>query len=221
MSVGFAHVRAIPSIVCGLALQFVACSGRVDRSCEDPAPDPLPVAACVDSDEDGYLVGPDGEACPESEARLEPSDCDDQNPDIHPGNVEWLGDDEDWDCDGLDAPELCLRSGLDWVGELPQSCDEGNLVIQYRQTCDVCRGTDTQVLLRVVSVVAPSYPSNELHVVADRKTLFRVALPEFEGTSPELVVPAVWSVEAYLDFDGCDDPNGFVSAPTLSSSCTL
>jgi hypothetical protein len=92
----------------------------------------------VDHDNDGYLAGSDGGPCGEVEQRFEASDCDDSNARIHPRNVEWLGDGKDWDCDGLDAPALCLDSGLEWVGDVPAACDEGNVIIQTRQTCNVC-----------------------------------------------------------------------------------
>ena len=159
--------------------------------------------------------------CLAAEERFEPSDCNDEDPKVHPQNVEWMGDGEDWDCDGLDAPELCLDDGLDWLDELPESCDEGSLVIQRRQTCDVCSGTETYVLLRVVSAVEPSYRMNELLVVTDWQRVYRLQLSDFDGTTPMLAVPARFGVDARLRFGGCDDPDGFVSQPTRHSSCTL
>lgn len=55
-------------------------------------------ACCIDRDRDGY--GDDGEVfadCPSNDA----GDCDDNDMDVHPGQVELCDDQRDNDCDGL------------------------------------------------------------------------------------------------------------------------
>jgi hypothetical protein len=206
-------------VVCAFVAVLAGCAGRVDCDCDGPPPGEAP--KCVDHDNDGYLVGSDGGPCEEVDQRLESSDCDDSNGRIHPHNVEWLGDGEDWDCDGLDEPELCLDNGLEWVGDVPAACDAGNIIIQTRQTCNVCSGTDTFVLVRLTELVRPWFRANVLFVVTDAESVYRVDVSDFDGTSPVLAIPARFSVEAYLLLDGCQDTHGLVSQPTNSSSCTL
>ena len=204
-----------------LGAVLAACAGRVefDRDSDAAASDAGP--ACVDFDGDGFLAARDGGPCPEAEQRFEPSDCDDEKSRIHPRNVEWVGDGEDWDCDGFDGPELCLDDATDWVEDLPDSCGSGNLVIQTLQTCDVCRGEWTYVLLRAAEVTQPWFSQAVLYVVADSERSYRIVVPDFDRVSPVLAVPARWSVAGYLGADGCDDADGFVSRSTNSPSCTL
>jgi hypothetical protein len=203
-----------------LGALVAACAGRVEFDCDGDAAASDAGAPCVDFDGDGFLAGRDGGPCPDSEQRFEPSDCDDGKSGIHPRNVEWLDDGEDWDCDGLDGPELCLGDALDWVEDPPDSCASGNLVIQTLQTCNVCSGMSTYLLVRVAEVAAPWFRQAVLYVVADSEQVYRVDVPDFDRVSPVLAVPARWSVVAYLGADGCDDADRFVSRSTDHSSCT-
>jgi hypothetical protein len=204
-----------------LALLSVGCSGQAgfQRECDVVSPDAG--STCVDLDGDGFLAGTDGGTCPEAEQRFEPSDCADGTINIHPRNIERLDDGEDWDCDGLDDPELCLDDALDWVEAIPESCGSGSLVIQTRQTCDVCSGNSTYLLVRVVAVREPWFRQTALTLVTDVDQVDRIEVPAFDRVSPVLAVPARWSVASYLAGDGCDDPDGFVSRVTKNSSCTL
>jgi hypothetical protein len=211
------------SLVFGvLALLLSGCSGRVDfaSDCDLASADAGPTT-CVDLDGDGFFAGRDGGTCREADPRFEASDCDDTRVDIHPRNVEWLGDGEDWDCDGLDEPELCLDDALDWVEAVPDSCTSGNLVIQTRQTCEVCSGNMTCLLVRVAAITEPWFRQTILNLVTDTRRAYRIEVPDFDHVSPVLVVPAAWSVVGYLLADGCDDADGFVSRSTNYSSCTL
>lgn len=70
--------------ICGDAVDQ-DCSGA-DAECENPLPDP----DTVDDDGDGFT---------ESQG-----DCDDNDPTIHPGAIEMLGDAIDQDCNGTDQP---------------------------------------------------------------------------------------------------------------------
>ncbi len=71
----------------------------VDPCCEDPACAGDPVCEepeCIDNDGDGY-GNPEHAACPNPGL-----DCDDSDPDIHPGATETPGDGMDSNCNGQD-----------------------------------------------------------------------------------------------------------------------
>jgi Putative metal-binding motif len=71
---------------------------------------------CVDDDEDGYFTGCD---------KTYPKDCNDLDPDIHPGAHEYRNDSIDSDCDGSDSPIILCG----WAF----TC--GSNGIMYNSTC--------------------------------------------------------------------------------------
>lgn len=85
------------------------------------------VVPCVDADQDGYFVaGPD---CPT------PYDCDDNDPNVHPGATEICGNSIDEDCQGGDlacSPPTCVDDDGDGyvvAGEgcqAPFDCDDSD-----------------------------------------------------------------------------------------------
>lgn len=71
-----------------MSLTLMACYGVGYVPCEDT----------VDADQDGYYTS-EQQNCDIDSGR----DCDDANPDIHPGAEDPLGDDIDQNCDGQDG----------------------------------------------------------------------------------------------------------------------
>jgi hypothetical protein len=83
----------------------VASDGTIDLTC---------IITPVDNDEDGYTV---------------PADCDDANPDVHPGTIDIPDNDTDDDCDGLiDNPTVMDMDGDGYTTPL-DDCDDGNAAI--------------------------------------------------------------------------------------------
>jgi hypothetical protein len=218
----------------------VACSGRVERNCQETAPaEPAagcpdcdgedasptePAASCEDDDQDGFYAFPLPEAgCAATGGDLELPDCDDYDALVHPYAVERLGDGEDWNCDGLDGVEdLCIDESQGWVGSVPAECPNQNLVIQTRQTCNVCSGTDTYVLVRLVDAYSTYYEqTSRLVLVMDSDTVVELEVPEVDDVSATYAVPARWFVDAYLRVNACFENQGFVSQRTNHDSCTL
>lgn len=77
------RARVSPVVAALLGLSFTGC---IVPAAKYGVPD----TGYVDDDQDGYTVR-DG-------------DCDDDDPEIHPGAVEIAGDGVDQDCDGADDP---------------------------------------------------------------------------------------------------------------------
>ncbi len=73
------------------------CSDGVDQDCDGKD---LPCASCMDDDGDGYLSVDCGG-----------QDCDDHNPNIHPGAIESCDDGVDQNCDGEDRSCKDLDTG--------------------------------------------------------------------------------------------------------------
>jgi len=80
------------------------CSGRQPYR-YDYTSDQINMMA--DSDSDGYTIAE--------------GDCDDLDPDLNPGSIEYCGDGIDQDCDGSDLP-CTIKEGFDgsWSGETSQ-----------------------------------------------------------------------------------------------------
>lgn len=76
------------------------CDGEIDEDAFDALPQ-----TWRDLDGDGYGSLPVGPGCPTRRfnAAAEPGDCDDAEPEVHPGAVDACGDGIDSDCDGLDS----------------------------------------------------------------------------------------------------------------------
>ncbi|RKH59994.1 hypothetical protein D7X96_34440 [Corallococcus interemptor] len=105
------------------------CSGKVveTRSSKEPVVVPAKAFArsdlllsAEDSDGDGYLAGATWD---------EPADCDDSNPDMHPGAAETCGSTQDLNCN--------QRTGCQEAGCFGNPCDDGNACT----TGDRCQGS--------------------------------------------------------------------------------
>jgi len=120
-----------------------ACGDGIDQDCNGGD-------ATTDGDADGYydaLTCLNGDDCDDTDAALNPGidvdadgshsceDCDDNNADNFPGNLEVCGDSIDQNCDGVDAITdsdgdgydniLCLFTG----GATGDDCDDNNALI--------------------------------------------------------------------------------------------
>ena len=85
---------------------FDRTGGICDASFDTPVPPPV----CVDNDLDGYSADPDSAqrvSCTHPE-----QDCDDANPNRHPGALEPCGGSLDLNCDGV-QPTACVVSCVD------------------------------------------------------------------------------------------------------------
>ncbi|MCB2218993.1 MAG: hypothetical protein KQI35_01270 [Bacteroidetes bacterium] len=100
------------------------CNGLTDCFPGFEDPDCGCGMGCWDNDGDGY---PD-EACGGT-------DCDDNNPDVHPDALEIPDDGIDQDCNGMDAIACVLDSDMDGYGT-----DQGTMVIAGDGSCDVAQG---------------------------------------------------------------------------------
>jgi len=102
-------------------------------ACSEPATAPEAGADCVDEDRDGF--GAEGHtACAGAEGVI---DCDDTNPDVHPGAESEIGNGVDENCDGEDPARIydCVDLDEDGYGrarghDCPRSaqidCDDAN-----------------------------------------------------------------------------------------------
>ena len=86
-----------------------------------------------DGDRDGFVYGRTGAVCPRD-------DCDDRDPNIHPGAPEVCGDGVDQDCDGADLP--CGPIDGDRDGHLPAAsggddCDDGDASV-HPGAAEIC-----------------------------------------------------------------------------------
>lgn len=89
------------------------CDGKIDS--DDPD-----CEVCQDADKDGY-----------KDSSCGGNDCDDRNPNIHPGAIEICGNGIDEDCSGADltCPQGCTDNDHDGYGigcPLGDDCDDNN-----------------------------------------------------------------------------------------------
>ncbi|MBI5480963.1 MAG: hypothetical protein HY906_19040 [Deltaproteobacteria bacterium] len=117
------------------------CGDGKDNNCNGIVDDGCPGRACVDRDEDGYGVG---EGCPG------PQDCDDDDPDTHPGATESCGDNQDNNCNGVvdDTCAGCVDNDGDGYGVgdgcgplLQRDCDDDD-PLTYPGAEELCDGKD-------------------------------------------------------------------------------
>jgi hypothetical protein len=117
------------------------CGDGKDNNCNNIVDDGCPGRACEDKDEDGYGVG---EGCPG------PQDCDDNDPDTHPGATEICGDNKDNNCNGIvdDGCSGCIDNDGDGFGVgdgcgplLQRDCDDGDPTT-YPGAEELCDGKD-------------------------------------------------------------------------------
>ncbi len=102
----------------------------IEEPIEAPMVDAGPQTCLVDLDGDGFGVEATGAACADAPSELEPGDCDDGDPTIHPLADDSCGDDRDNDCDGETdegVEELCngLDDDCDGVLENGFACEPG------------------------------------------------------------------------------------------------
>jgi hypothetical protein len=106
------------------------CGDGIDNDCDDAA-DRLDddCTARIDGDGDGHCpegedLDNDGECFDEDERLVETGDCDDDNPDRHPGAEEICDDDTDNDCDDdVDGEDTDCSASVDGDGD--GFCPEG------------------------------------------------------------------------------------------------
>jgi hypothetical protein len=94
------------------------CGDGIDESCKGVVNDPKNDTTCiVDEDCDGYPAPPQGD------------DCDDHNPDVHPGAPEKCGTNKDYNCNGV-VGDGCVPCDLDGDGyernDPANGCPDGN-----------------------------------------------------------------------------------------------
>jgi len=163
----------------------------------------IPRDYCLDADGDGYGAGP-GCAGP---------DCDDTNPDIHPGATE-VCDGVDNTCDGR-VDELVAGAGADCTTELPGICAPGRMVCtDAHMTCvsievprdEVCNGLDDDCdgVIDEGAIDAPTW--------------YRDADGDRFGDPDDFVVSCT-RPEGYVDEAGdCDDSDPLVN-PVAREVC--
>lgn len=116
------------------------CENDIDEDCSGD--DAICPDSCIDRDRDGYGEG-DGCRGP---------DCDDGNPDIHPGAEEICDDGIDQDCDGedLECSSQCTDADRDGFGAEGANdacardavdCDDSNPDV-HPEADEVCNGRD-------------------------------------------------------------------------------
>jgi hypothetical protein len=117
------------------------CGDGKDNNCNGIVDDGCPGRGCIDADGDGYGIG---DGCPG------PQDCDDNDPDTHPGAAEICGDNIDNNCNGIvdDGCAGCIDNDGDGFGVgdgcgplLQRDCDDGDPTT-YPGAAELCDGKD-------------------------------------------------------------------------------
>jgi hypothetical protein len=200
--------------------------------CDDTNPE-LQQIAYGDADGDGYgnlgdprcALSPHGSVLLPAGLADNASDCNDDDPAIHPAAVERWDDSVDTDCDGVNDPLACTgtsgQCGCDLSAEaaipIVPTCTSADLLFIDQRVCRSCRGYNAFVIGNRGTL--PVQGGFDLVSPDGQKTHFEQDLAPGAVSHPLLVFGSAPSVRIVAAAEECDVTNNLHTLESPNGIC--